>query len=95
MPTERAPPVPRPAVAGLPDPDPIGATPAGGRQPLAAAARGPAGTGASPGRMLLRRFLRHRLGVVSAAVLALLALACLAAPLVAALLGHDPNLVDL
>lgn len=64
-------------------------------RPLAAAARGAQGIGASPGRMLLRRFLRHRLGVVSAGVLVVLVLACLAAPLVATLLGHDPNLVDL
>jgi peptide/nickel transport system permease protein len=65
------------------------------RAPLAAATRGPVGAGGSPGRMLLRRFLRHRLGVVSAAVLILLTCACLAAPLVATLLGHDANLVDL
>jgi peptide/nickel transport system permease protein len=63
-------------------------------RPLAAA-RGAQGIGASPGRMLLRRFLRHRLGVVSAGVLVVLVLACLAAPLAATLLGHDPNLVDL
>jgi peptide/nickel transport system permease protein len=75
---------------------PIAAAPATrSGPPLAAAARGPAGEGVSPGRMLLRRFLRHRLGVVSAGVLVLLSLACLAAPLVAALLGHDPNLVNL
>ena len=64
-------------------------------RPLAAAARGAHGIGASPGRMLLRRFLRHRLGLVSAGVLVVLILACLAAPLAARLLGHDPNLVDL
>jgi peptide/nickel transport system permease protein len=64
-------------------------------RPLAAAARGAQGIGVSPGRMLLRRFLRHRLGVVSAGVLVVLVLACLAAPLVATLLGHDPNLVNL
>jgi peptide/nickel transport system permease protein len=85
MPTERV----------RPDSAAIGAWPSGGERPLAAAARGPAGTAVSPGWMLLRRFLRHRLGVVSAGVLVLLALACLAAPVVAALLGHDPNLVDL
>ncbi|MEM7026165.1 MAG: ABC transporter permease [Pseudomonadota bacterium] len=45
--------------------------------------------------MLLRRFLRHRLGVVSALVLIILTAACMAAPLVAVLLGHDANLVNL
>jgi peptide/nickel transport system permease protein len=64
-------------------------------RPLAAAARGPGGEGVSPGRMLLRRFLRHRLGVISGALLVLLTAACLAAPLVALLLGHDANLVNL
>jgi peptide/nickel transport system permease protein len=62
---------------------------------LAAAARGPGRPGASPGRLLLRRFLRHRLAVASATLLVLLALLSLAAPLIAAALGHDPNAVDL
>jgi peptide/nickel transport system permease protein len=62
---------------------------------LAAAARAPAQPGVSPGRLLVRRFLRHRLAVVSAVVLLFLALCSLAAPLVAAWLGHDPNAVDL
>ncbi|MEM7024955.1 MAG: hypothetical protein AAF637_20595, partial [Pseudomonadota bacterium] len=56
------------------------------RAPLAAAARGPANAQVSQARMLLRRFLRHRLGVVSALVLIVLTAACLAAPLVAVLL---------
>jgi peptide/nickel transport system permease protein len=62
---------------------------------LAAAARGPAQPGASPGRLVLRRFARHRLAVASGVVLLLLALCSLAAPLIAAWLGHDPNAVDL
>jgi peptide/nickel transport system permease protein len=62
---------------------------------LAAAARGPGQPGASPRRLLLRRFVRHRLAVVSGIVLLLLAQCSLAAPLVAAGLGHDPNAVDL
>jgi peptide/nickel transport system permease protein len=62
---------------------------------LAAAARGPGRAGASPGRLLLRRFRRHHLAVASGIALVLLALASLAAPLVAAALGHDPNAVDL
>jgi peptide/nickel transport system permease protein len=62
---------------------------------LTAAARGPGRPGASPGRLLLRRFRRHHLAVASGFVLVLLALASLAAPLVAALLGHDPTAVDL
>jgi peptide/nickel transport system permease protein len=62
---------------------------------LAAAARGPGRPSVSPGRLLLRRFRRHHLAVASAAVLVLLALVSFAAPLVAAVLGHDPNAVDL
>ncbi len=62
---------------------------------LAAARRGPAHATGSPGRLLWRRFLRHQLAVVSAVLLLLLAAASLAAPLVAAGLGHDPNAVDL
>jgi peptide/nickel transport system permease protein len=62
---------------------------------LAAAARGPGRPGMSPGRLLLRRFGRHHLALASGVVLVLLALASLAAPLVAGLLGHDANAVDL
>ena len=62
---------------------------------LLAAARGPAARGISPGRLLLRRFLRHRLALASGVVLLCLALASLAAPLFERLLGHDPNTVDL
>jgi peptide/nickel transport system permease protein len=62
---------------------------------LRASARGPAGTGMSPGRLVLRRFLRHRLALAGGAVLLALAAASLAAPLVALGLGHDPNAVDL
>ena len=51
--------------------------------------------GVSPGRLVLRRFLRHRLAVASGIVLLLLALASLSAPLAASLLGHDPNAVNL
>jgi peptide/nickel transport system permease protein len=63
--------------------------------PLIAAARAPLVPGASPGRLLARRFLRHRLALASVVMLALLALVCLAAPLIERLLGHDPNAVDL
>lgn len=50
---------------------------------------------ASPWRLVGRRFLRHRLGVVSLVLLLGLAGASLAAPLLAWLLGHDPHAVDL
>jgi peptide/nickel transport system permease protein len=62
---------------------------------LAASARRPIQPAVLPDRLLLRRFLRHRLAMVSAVVLLLLALCSLAAPLFAAWLGHDPNAVDL
>jgi peptide/nickel transport system permease protein len=62
---------------------------------LAAARRGPERPSAAPGRLLLRRFLRHRLALASGVLLAALVVASLAAPLVAASLGHDPNAVDL
>jgi peptide/nickel transport system permease protein len=62
---------------------------------LRAGARAPLARGASPGRLVLRRFLRHRLALASGIVLALLAIASLAAPLMALVLGHDPNAVDL
>ena len=51
--------------------------------------------GVTPGRMVLRRFWRHRLAVASGVLLVLLALASLAAPLVAHLLGQDVDAVDL
>jgi peptide/nickel transport system permease protein len=62
---------------------------------LAASARRPTQPAVLPGRLLLRRFRRHRLAMVSVIALLLLALCSLAAPLFAALLGHDPNAVDL
>jgi peptide/nickel transport system permease protein len=62
---------------------------------LAAARRGPERPGVTPGRLLLRRFRRHRLALASAFLLAALALASLSAPLCAAWLGLDPNAVDL
>jgi peptide/nickel transport system permease protein len=62
---------------------------------VAPAARGPGLRGLSRRRLLLRRFLRHRLALSGGAVLILLALACAAAPLVQWVLGHDPNAVDL
>lgn len=43
----------------------------------------------------LRAFLRHRAAVCSGVLLAAIALACLAAPLVARLLGTDPDAMDL
>ena len=51
--------------------------------------------GVTPGRLVLRRFFRHRLAVVSGVLLVGLALASLAAPLVAQLLGQDVDAVDL
>jgi peptide/nickel transport system permease protein len=62
---------------------------------LLATAREPAARGRSPRRLLLRRFVRHRLALVSGLFLLSLALSSLAAPLVERLLGHDPNAVDL
>ena len=55
----------------------------------------PPGSGISPGRLVLRRFLRHRLAVGSAVLLVLMALASLAAPLVADFLGQDVETVNL
>lgn len=46
----------------------------------------------SPGRMALRRFLRHKLAIVGVVVLLLVVLATVFAPL---LTGHDPLKVDL
>jgi peptide/nickel transport system permease protein len=63
--------------------------------PLAATARRPGQPGVSPRHLLLRRFVRHRLAMASAIILLLLALCSIAAPLVAAWLGHEPNAVDL
>jgi len=48
-----------------------------------------------PAHVLWRRFLRHRLAVASLLLLIVFAAMALAAPLVAALLGHDPNAADL
>ena len=61
---------------------------------VAPAARGPGLRGLSRRRLLLRRFLRHRLALAGGAVLILLALACAAAPLLQWVLGHDPILPD-
>ena len=52
-------------------------------------------TGKSIAALTWGRFLQHRLAVASSIVLALLALAALAAPLVAALLGGDGETVNL
>lgn len=57
--------------------------------------RAPSKSRVSAGALAWRRFRRHRLAVASAVVLALLALLAAAAPLVAALLDVDPELVDL
>jgi peptide/nickel transport system permease protein len=48
--------------------------------------------GRSPGRMALRRFLRHRLALIGLAVIALIALVSILAPLIAPM---DPYKVDL
>ena len=50
---------------------------------------------ASPSRLAFRRFLGHRLAVLSFLILAVLALAALAAPWITAALGLDPEAVDL
>ncbi|MDX1541918.1 MAG: ABC transporter permease [Geminicoccaceae bacterium] len=63
------------------------------RQPSEGAA--PARPATSPGRLVVRRFLRHRLAVASGLVLVALLLLSLSAPLVAAALGVDPDMVDL
>ena len=62
---------------------------------LTAASRAALAPGFTPGRLLLRRFLAHRGAVTSAVVLALLVIACFAAPIVESLLGLDANAVDL
>jgi peptide/nickel transport system permease protein len=63
--------------------------------PLAATARRPGQPVVSPRHLLLRRFVRHRLAMASGIILLLLTLCSIAAPLVAAWLGHEPNAVDL
>lgn len=55
----------------------------------------PKSASVSPGRLVLRRFFRHRLAVASGILLVLIALASMAAPLVAYLLGQDVEAVDL
>ncbi len=55
----------------------------------------PAAAGESMWALTFRRFLKHRLAVVSAGVLAALALAALAAPVAEALTGADAGTVDL
>ena len=62
---------------------------------LAAEARGVQGEAVSFSRLLARRFLRNRLAVGAGVFLVLLGLAALAAPLIAALLGSDPEKVNL
>ena len=49
----------------------------------------------SPGQLVWRRFRRHRLAMVSGALLLLLAALSLAAPLVSTLLGQDVDAVNL
>ena len=62
---------------------------------LAAEATYAEGPPETVGLLLWRRFLRHRLALVSLLVLIVLGLAALAAPLVEAALGLDANRVDL
>ena len=62
---------------------------------MTAPAPTPAPAGESMWALTFRRFLKHRLAVLSAGVLAALALAALAAPLVEALTGADAGTVDL
>jgi peptide/nickel transport system permease protein len=60
------------------------------------AAPGPAvAAGRTPGALFRRRFRRHRLALASGVILLLLGASSLAAPLVALLLGHDVDAVDL
>ncbi|MGI9451036.1 MAG: ABC transporter permease [Geminicoccaceae bacterium] len=51
--------------------------------------------GVTPRRLLLRRFMRHRLAVASGVLLVLLAVVSLAAPLIAAFLDQQVDAVDL
>ena len=62
---------------------------------MTAPALRPTPAGESMWALTFRRFLKHRLAVVSAGVLAALALAALAAPLAEALTGVDAGTVDL
>ena len=62
---------------------------------LAAAAESARGRSRSPGAILWRRFLEHRLALSSLLVLAVLSAAALAAPLIEAAMGLDATLVDL
>jgi len=62
---------------------------------LAADATGALAPAHSPRRILLQRFLRHRLAVVSLFVLVVLAVAALAAPWVEAALGVNAEAVNL
>lgn len=62
---------------------------------LAADATGALEPAHSPRRILLQRFLRHRLAVVSLFVLVVLAVAALAAPWIEAALGVDAEAVNL
>jgi peptide/nickel transport system permease protein len=52
----------------------------------------PGSTAASPSRRTLRRFLRHRLAVVGAVILLIMAIAAIFAPLLA---PYDPNAINL
>jgi peptide/nickel transport system permease protein len=62
---------------------------------LAAAGSAAMAPGQSPGRLLVRRFLRHRAAVASAALLIVLALLSLSAPLIEQALGIDAGAVSL
>jgi peptide/nickel transport system permease protein len=62
---------------------------------LAAAGSAAMAPGQSPGRLLVRRFLRHRAAVASAALLIVLALLSLSAPLIEQALGIDAGAISL
>ncbi len=62
---------------------------------LAAAGSAAMAPGQSPGRLLVHRFLRHRAAVTSAALLIVLALLSLSAPLIEQALGIDAGAVSL
>ncbi len=62
---------------------------------LAAAGSAAMAPGQSPGRLLVRRFLRHRAAVASAVLLIVLALLSLSAPLIEQALGIDAGAVSL
>ncbi len=57
--------------------------------------RSKSGAGETPGRRVWRRFLRHRLAIGSAAMLAALALLAVLAPIIEAALGVDAETADL